>query len=219
MNSNQLKAEAMAWLRYVCKKPYVCTEVGRWSADVMAVDEKTSVEIEVKISKADLRIEGTSKRTKHLQYKEPDNWYKATIPNRFYFLVPADLKEYAMERAAELNPAYGVLVDTGYGRTGRRLDIIKKAEFLHRRPPPKSMLLAMAKRMSSELATLYVERVNTLSRIEKQLLKDLNDVKQENRLFLVAAGEELDPLAINEVPEVLKPAPETDIVKPGGADA
>lgn len=207
MNSQTLKAEALAWLRYVCQKPYVCTEVGRWSADAMAVDEKTSVEIEVKISKADLRAEAGGKALKHRQYRAPDNWYKATIPNRFYFLVPPDLREYAVEQAAAINPAYGVLVWTGRGRVGRRIDIVKKAEFLHRRPPPKSMLTTMAKRMSSELATLYVERVNALTRIEAELLKQLNDVKQENRLFLEAAGHEMDPLAINEVEEELTPTP------------
>lgn len=200
MNSNQLKSEALAWLRYVCKKPYVCTECGRWSADVVGLDAKTSLEIEVKVSKADLRAEVSSKARKHAQYKEADNRYKATVPNRFYFLVPANLRDAALSVAAELNPAYGVLVERGFGRLGRRIDIVKRAGWLHRRPPPQSMLKVTVARMSSELATLYAERYNVLARIEaaqdKAIIQAcLDTIKAENREFLAGLGEAMDPLA------------------------
>ena len=57
MNSYELKAEGMAWLRFVGKKFCVATEVGPYNADILGIDEKSSVEIETKVSRADLRAD------------------------------------------------------------------------------------------------------------------------------------------------------------------
>ena len=91
MTSADLKTEALCWLRFGKKLSYICTEVGKWNADAFGCNEAYSVEIEVKISKADLRHEFKSKAAKHYSYRNGH----ALAPNYFYFYVPSELVDEA----------------------------------------------------------------------------------------------------------------------------
>lgn len=155
MNAALLKAEGMAWLRYVRKLHYVATEVGRYNADILAASDHSCVEIETKVSRADLRAD--FRKPKHGVYALTPTAAKM-VPNRFYFLVPAALRDEALKIIAEQAPRYGLLVyeDQREHRAmlGRRLVVAKAADWLHREPPKPKMLRALLLRMSSELATL-----------------------------------------------------------------
>ncbi len=71
MNSVQMKAAAMHWLRFRKQLNYVATECGFWSADVIGCDSEHLIEIEVKVSRADLMAEFRNKLEKHEYYPDP----------------------------------------------------------------------------------------------------------------------------------------------------
>ena len=159
MNSYELKAEGMAWLRFVGKKFCVATEVGPYNADILGIDEKSSVEIETKVSRADLRADFDKR--KHSGYAVAGGQrlpfeMRNSAPNRFYFLVPEELGAYAVELVEAQAPKYGVLTldPDGWAQHGRRLKILRSAKKLHGRKPTASIIRACTMRMSSELATL-----------------------------------------------------------------
>lgn len=161
MTSEELKAEGMAWLRFVGKKFCVATEVGPWNADLLGIDEKSSIEIETKISKSDLRIDFDKR--KHRCYADAATMpYEARrSPNRFYFLVPKELVDYATVLVEERAPRYGILAleDGAWGMHGRRLVVKRKAKSIHAAKPEPFIIRACMMRMSSELATLRYQLV------------------------------------------------------------
>lgn len=154
-----LHTEALAWLRYGKRMPVVCTEVGRWNADVLGLNASMCIEVEVKKSIADLRAEFRNKPSKHFVYNG-DGKARLTggVPNYFYFFVPHELADKAVEVAAEKAPKAGVAAfwpasrDFGMGR--RNVEVIKRATRLHDKKPSPATLRAALLRMSSEICGL-----------------------------------------------------------------
>ncbi len=190
MNSNKLKTEGLCWLRYSKKMDIVATEVGHWNADILGFNEKLCIEVEVKVSRSDIRAEFRNKRPKHSYYKSEhvSHW----TPNYFYMLVPASLAEYAVEVLAENNPKYGVisLPDTeAIGVPGKKLTVVKKAQRLHSKPPDVNIRKATELRASSGLCGLYL----MIDRINDNITEKLTDIRKEVT--------EMVKLAITQLPE------------------
>lgn len=170
MKSAILKTEALCWLRFGKQLDYVCTEGGHWSSDVLAACPTYSIEVEVKVSKADLLAEFRNKLSKHAYYtNNQPRW----TPSYFYFLVPPDLGEVAVEIVKEKFPRAGVLTVPKRFRSGQgELVSLKKATRLHDKPPSEDMLRAIRRRMSSELCGLHLA-IDQLPYTEIEALEDL----------------------------------------------
>jgi hypothetical protein len=159
MNSTILKTEALAWLRFVKKMDLICTEGGPWNSDVIGCTETMSVEVETKISRADLLAEFRKKTTKHAYYETGERW----CPNFFYFLVPEELGPSTVETVTEKMPKAGVLIykpDMWPGLKdrlliGRRLIVLKSAQRLRKHKPTEKFKRQLMLRMGSELASLH----------------------------------------------------------------
>lgn len=156
MNSAILKTEALCWLRFAKQMDFVASEAGKWNADVLAANERYSIEVEVKVSIADLRAEFRNKMTKHAYYdKGTPNW----SPTYFYFAVPSNIADKALAIINELAPKAGLIVyyEPVYrSRPGERYVCRKKADKLHDKPPSKTFLREIYRRMGSELCGLHV---------------------------------------------------------------
>ena len=141
----------MCWLRYGKRLPIVCTEVGRWNADVLGLCDTMSIEVEVKVSKADLLREFTTKKDKHFFYANATD-EQHHVPNYFYFFVPEALVADVSTIVAERAPKAGLASHTETGLLpGNNVRIVRKATRLRNgRPAPRLIRTALA-RMSSEL--------------------------------------------------------------------
>jgi hypothetical protein len=155
-----LHTEALAWLRYAKRLPVVCTEAGSWNADVLGLNGKLCIEVEVKKSRADLRAEFRSKPQKHYVYSHAEEFDRRTaagfVPNYFYFFVAGDIAEAAKEFVSEKAPYAGVVAVRWPSRyvtkVGRgSLQVMKPAVKLHTRPPSQRLLHAAMMRMGSEI--------------------------------------------------------------------
>lgn len=167
MTATRLKAQALAWLRYGKRLPIVCTEVGNWYADVLGLGRTSSVEVETKISKSDLRAEFKNKKGKHFIYQNsPEGG--SFVPNYFYVLVPESLQEAALEIVGEGNPLAGVAAVTETGE----VRILKAATKLHSKPPGPRITRAALLRMSSELTGLHA----TNETLRGQLFKRVDEL-------------------------------------------
>lgn len=185
--AQRLKTAALCWLRFIKQMPYVATEVGSYSADVAGADLKILIEIEVKTNEADIRRDFQNKKAKHRSYsgeRDPD-WgsdrgigrdWDAWVPNRFFYLVPARLEQYALDYLGQKNPKYGVMVFVESGQTRRLGDgirIARKAEYIHREAVDRQTHVTFLKRMGSDLCHLHltheelqttIDRVTALSK-------------------------------------------------------
>lgn len=104
--------------------------------DVMVLTKKDIIEIEVKISKADL-WKGEAKKIKHKKYANPtDGYWKSTqyrIPNRFYICIPEYLGSEAEKWVEAVNSNYGIIVchKYSYNFYPLRVTIYRGAKKLH----------------------------------------------------------------------------------------
>lgn len=159
INSKVIKNELMKYYRFERQFPYVATECIKYS-DINALNDKCLIEVEVKISKSDLKHEfntSGNKYNKHFKlYCNPSKRPNAIIPNYYYICVPEFLKDDAIEIVNKINPNYGVLV-FGYKFGGNCISTAKKAKCLHRRKPPSRVYNIIAKRITSELINLRVK--------------------------------------------------------------
>ncbi len=152
MESEVLKNEAMCWLRYGKRMPIVCTEAGRWNADVLGVSPSECIEVEVKVSKADLRNEFINKSGKHFLYANATS-NLTFVPNRFYFMLPSSLQDTALAIINEKAPKAGLIVYLPEGNLldGRNCAVVKPAEKLRDGKPSRRVIRVAMMRMSSEL--------------------------------------------------------------------
>lgn len=157
--SSTLKAVGLAYLRYARRLPLVCTEVGRWNADIMGVSPESAIEIEVKVSKADLKNEFKSKSAKHYVYAHAKEETRH-CPNTFYFLVPSEMADFAKELVEAEGSKAGVL---SYNGTPLNVPFDQSCVSVAKRPgklrvgPPSADLIELVTyRCGSELAGLYL---------------------------------------------------------------
>lgn len=187
IDSAVLKSAALGYLRYSKRLPIVCTEVGRWNADVLGISNTMAIEIEVKVSKADLKNEFKNKRAKHYMYAHGEG--SVNVPSYFYILVPETLADEAVTIVTEAAPKAGVLAyDTeGSGAAYNRqaVRVLKRAKKLTDRPPSREMVISAMMRCSSEVCGLRVSQVE----YQRQVLKSMDDAQaQTMRLVARAAG-------------------------------
>lgn len=171
MKATRIKAEALAWLRYGKRLPVVCTEAGAWNADVLGVSKTMSIEVETKISRADLRAEFKNKRQKHFLYLNTDGNLKS-VPNYMYFMVPDALRADALEIVSEGNPKAGVAIymDTNL-LSGQNVVIAKPPQRLHDAKPGVKLIRTAIMRMSSELCGIHLVNEKLRRHIEDSLDK------------------------------------------------
>lgn len=148
--SRKMKLQALWWLR--CKKrcAFICTEGGGYSSDAIGVNEKDMIEVEVKITKEDLRHDFT--KPKHRHYYAIDTVDQTSenrwVPNFFYFMVPKELVHFAVELVNEKKAPYGVINSDG-------MFVVHRAKRIHKRPPGSEVKFILALRMGSELIRMH----------------------------------------------------------------
>lgn len=192
INALTLKVEALAWLRFGKKLDLIATEAGGWAADVLGVGETFSIEVEVKVSKADLKREFTSKTTKHWLYQNCDDHAVQTSPTYWYLYVPPHLADEANALAEQHFPRAGVAVYDPDTRAlpGRRTTIRRKAQRLHERPPTDALRRTVMLRMGSELVGRYVAEAAYQDRL-MELVRGLGkDVVAAVKAAMTAADPE-----------------------------
>lgn len=184
MHAEDLKTEAIAWLRYIRRCHLVCTEVGPYNSDCWGLSDDRLTEVETKISMADFKAD--FRKDKHAVYsRQTQNYYG--VPNTFYFCVPESLGDKALEFLEKIETPglgyvkpgpvmdtvkkYGLLVagNPHSGILGRRLTVVKKAAFIHKNAYSDSVRRTAEMRMSSELCGLRVTLSNHVYRIGEQI--------------------------------------------------
>lgn len=152
--SRDMKYQALKWLRLDQRCMFIATEVGQYNADVLGINEKKIVEIEVKISMTDFKND--FKKPKHEQYSKAgyftEAWYKAWVPTHFYFAVLDEMvepvKEFLDKHKGELTNAYGVI-------NAKDWSVVRRAKWLHKDPPSNRVKCTTALRMGSELIRFH----------------------------------------------------------------
>lgn len=172
MDSLDLKVEALCWLRFTKHLHVVCTEGGSWNSDVVGMNTKFSVEVEVKVSKADMARDFSAKKAKHFLYKSGGEGAAASgVPNYFYFMVPPEMEEYAVAKVEKEASKAGVVVydPSTPGRPGDHCRVARRPTKLHDEPPVCGFREAVLKRMGSELCARYVLQKNSMRQLYEQI--------------------------------------------------
>lgn len=176
MNSAELKAETMAWLRYVKRMQAVCTELQslHGNPDVVGVSPNTFIEVEVKVSLRDLMADFANKKTKMWFYQETakgNENLSNKVPNYFFYMVTEAMAERALDIVREKFPKAGVIVykpELGL-LPGRNNEVLRGGEKLHSALPTAQFLHEVFLRTSSELCGLRVAQIALESEINKML--------------------------------------------------
>lgn len=172
-DSSIMKTEALAWLRFGKKMPYVCTEGGYWNADCLGLSDDYAIEVEVKVSIADLKREFVTKTAKHFLYATAEERKEtpapAGTPNYFYFYVPKEIEEAALAIVKEKAPRAGLAVfedvGSGWAQAGKKTSIAHRPVKLHDKKPSPGFKEVVLRRMGSELVGRYL--------VQQQFLNDI----------------------------------------------
>lgn len=135
----------------------MATECGGFKSDIIGatVNQKKLIEIEVKVSLQDLKNDFN--KNKHMYYFKHNDWSYQTAwtPTHFYFMVPTDLveetKKLLLAKTAtrpEFFKHYGII-------DGDKNEVVKRAEWIHKRPIEPKVCHTIALRMGSELIKLH----------------------------------------------------------------
>lgn len=151
MTSHDVKSKLLAYWRFKRRYQFIATECGTYNADILIANDKEIIEVEVKVSKSDLKND--FKKRKHKIYA---NGKSKWIPNKFYFGVPIELEDYAKE-LCEGTP-YGVIrvQDGKYSPYRDFCKISKKAKKLTTKLN-EELIHKIVLRMGSELITRRVQ--------------------------------------------------------------
>lgn len=155
IDSKFIKACLCAYFRFKRGTSCIATEVGGFNADFLAVGRGGFMEVEIKVSKADLNND--FKKQKHLIYQM--NKEHPWCPQQFYFAVPRGLVDYAVAKCAD--KPYGIMVversPHRYKRAWmERVTVIKRAKKLHSNPIHPKVKAVIYARLASEMANLRI---------------------------------------------------------------
>lgn len=172
--TSELHLEALAWLRYGKRLPLLCTEVGAFNADILALNGDYSLEVEIKRSKADLLRDFT--KPKHFLYNSGST--SAFVPNYFYYLVPQSLADKAKEIIKEKAPKAGLAVvsEDVAKKLGERIRVAIRPTKIHDSKPTMRLIQTALMRMSSELVGLHNLNHKAGESIVTQIKKTIQDV-------------------------------------------
>lgn len=166
MKAGYLKKQIARHILMTVGYSIVATEydVFGFKADVFSINQNLfTTEFEVKVSRQDLNSEiktirdytkPSPKRHKHWAYLTGNSKYIEYVPNSFYFVVPEELKDLAVEGVK--NTPYGVIV---YGVDRRlrgsenrdpELMYCVRAKKLHKEKYSDEMIRKLARRVSVE---------------------------------------------------------------------
>ncbi len=143
ITSTHIKYAVMQYFRF--KRQWLCaTEC--LNKDVIAINKKEVIEVEIKISKSDL-WNGEAKKWIHNRYNNPENFNKWMLPNRYYICIPDYLLEEAKKWIKKINNKYGILL---YQQNEfNKIHTIKTAKTIHKNINPNFSDCIM-KRVCSE---------------------------------------------------------------------
>ncbi len=154
----RFKYQALVWLRIVQRCAFVATEAGGYNSDVIGatVNSKKLIEIEVKVSLVDLKNDFNKyKHHAYFKHGEDQTTGDAWSPTHFYFMVPTELVEPAkallLQKTAtkpQFFKHYGII-------DGDKNEVVKRAEWIHKRPVIPRVHHTIALRMGSELLRLH----------------------------------------------------------------
>lgn len=155
MESTYIKACLSAYFRFKRQTSCIATEVGTFNADFIAVGRGGFLEIEIKVSKADLNND--FKKSKHQIYESKKNhpW----CPQQFYFAVPEDLVDYAIAKCVDR--PYGILAIRDCTKSSNRswmdrVRVVKRATKLHNNPIAPKVKNIIYSRLASEMTNLRI---------------------------------------------------------------
>lgn len=183
LNAKDLKTFGIQYLRFGGLGCYiVCTEAGEFHSDVFGINNNSSFELEVKISKSDLLND--VKKPKHSIYKSLDLKYINNIPNYFYYLIPYSLRIDAENVC--LGTPYGIILSDTDRLVEGKFSVCKKASPIHAQPPTEELKKTILFRMSSELANYHLnfekiikqinigftDTINYLNKLDSFIFKD-----------------------------------------------
>lgn len=150
-NYSSMHTGALSFLRFQLNLPLVCTEVGRWSADVWGASKTRLVEVEIKKTLSDLKAEFRNKKVKLSFYRNAGKYSTTDIPKHFYYYIPEAMVEKATPLIVEEFPEAGILVNMEDVQ-----DVVaRRPKALHNNPPTDRTLNTMMLRMSSQIYSLH----------------------------------------------------------------
>jgi len=161
--ARHLKTALMSYFRF--RRQYVAADecdcgCANETCDVLVLDkEGYAIDVEVKISKADLWT-GEGRKKKHGIYKSSSENGPTNTPNFFYVCVPSELIDEAKKWVKEINPKYGIIefLTSSYPPYGRGWEhmtsIRKQAKILHDKINVKWNRILL-KRLSSAMCGVY----------------------------------------------------------------
>lgn len=159
VDSKYIKACLSSYFRFKRQTSCIATEVGDFNADFIAVGRGGFLEIEIKVSKADLNND--FKKRKHQIYESKKN--HAWCPQQFYFAVPEYLVDYALSKCVD--KPYGVLAIRECNKKSNRswmgrVRVVKRAKKLHNNPIQDKVKHIIYSRLASEMANLRIALCN-----------------------------------------------------------
>jgi len=174
MTSVEMKAELLAYWRYHRQCPVVGVEI--WDQDVYTITKSRSIVwTEIKVSISDLRADASKPfhfKVAHLLgipkeakgHKEYRNQSKAIyagynfLPNQFYFAVPLEIADKALEVIEQRYPYAGLLVVRHHPELafwGDHVSIRKQAPVLHKGKATIKTISVVVKKLTGSLASAY----------------------------------------------------------------
>ena len=173
LSTPEMKYYILHYYRFQRQYPIAATEVtvfGSYVADVLTSDlEKEFIEVEIKISEADMLSDFQHKSMKHTAYLDSvlhvegstlsaaDRKY---MPTKFLYAVPREMKNFAKEMIK--GTPYGlIVVDPNDATLGNNsfIKVVKHSDIINR-IYPKDLERRALMRMSSEIVNLYESQLD-----------------------------------------------------------
>jgi hypothetical protein len=171
MTSKDMKLALLTYFLWERGFTYGATEVtilgGKFLADVLVMDQSQIItEVEIKISKSDLKNDRKNKEAKFDAYEHPErhsnkaictnfnrNFSYYVLPNRFYYAVPLAMVDEAKQYVKR---PYGLLavkrLTWNYtdGTPAYYVITKKRGNYIHKEKPTLEQILRLVKRLSTE---------------------------------------------------------------------
>lgn len=125
-----------------------------YNSDFLVVRKHSLIEVEIKVSKADLTADFKKPKHQIFESGKDINW----TPSQFYFAVPPELVEHAIAKCVDT--PYGVMVIHDKKKRylwPERVKVVKRAKKMHGRPVARIVLHRIYSRLSSEMTRLRID--------------------------------------------------------------
>lgn len=149
MTTNEVTNHILSYLRYDRQFIYVATEV--LECDIWASNGKDLVEVEVKVSWDDYKVEWQKNKHKHCRNGVSESKFRQGLaPHRKYFAAPIALAQKISLDLTAHHQFYGVLAVSDKGQ----VTVIRRPKRLHDLTIRPRVLELIVGRISSELITM-----------------------------------------------------------------